>query len=180
MYAHINNQKIPDINYTLQCVYIPQDTNVKVIDNFAFSNIAGNAASVKQYKELEDPFNVIKRGDESYIPVSDDSEYADNVGNINNINIVRGSYCPYVGVVSNELEPLRIYSIRLKGSSLQNLFKVREQDSSEYYCVSNRVSDLTIDAYRGDCYTNTVTIRINKNFIDNTAPAVEQIVDEKT
>lgn len=180
MYAHINNQKIPDINYTLQCVYIPQDTNVKVIDNFAFSNIAGNAASVKQYKELEDPFNVIKQGDESYIPVSDDSEYADNVGNINNINIVRGSYCPYVGVVSNELEPLRIYSIRLKGSSLQNLFKVREQDSSEYYCVSNRVADLTIDAYRGDCYTNTVTIRINKNFIDNTAPAVEQIVDEKT
>lgn len=180
MYAHINNQKIPDINHTRQCVYIPQDTNVKVIDNFAFSNIAGNAASVKQYKELEDPFNVIKRGDESYIPVSDDSEYADNVGNINNINIVRGSYCPYVGVVSNELEPLRIYSIRLKGSSLQNLFKVREQDNSEYYCVSDRVADLTIDAYRGDCYTNTVTIRINKNFIDNTAPAVEQIVDEKT
>ena len=68
----------------------------------------------------------------------------------------------------------------MKNKSLTNEFTIRQQDNSEYYCVSERTSDTSINVYRGDCYTNTVSIRINKNFIDSTAPAVEQIVDEKT
>jgi len=181
-YKFENNTATSEDNVfqNVKCAFIHPNTNVKAIDDYAFSNIAGNGSSVDQYKELNNPFNVLKEDEDSYIPVSDDSDLADNIGNINNINIIRGTYCPYVGVTTNALNPCRIYSIRLKNGTINNLFTVREQDNSEYYCISERTSKLNLNAYRGDCYTNTVTIRVNKNFIDSTAPAVEQIVDEET
>ena len=180
-YKFENNTATSENNIqNVKCAFINQNTNVKAIDDYAFSNIAGNGSSVDQYKELNNPFNVLKEDEDSYIPVSDDSDLADNIGNINNINIIRGTYCPYVGITTNDLNPCRIYSIRLKNGTINNLFTVREQDNSEYYCISERTSKLNLNVYRGDCYTNTVTIRVNKNFIDSTAPAVEQIVDEET
>lgn len=182
LYEFTNNTAVNNENdlKNIKCVFIQPNTNVKVVDEYAFSNIAGNASSVEQYKELDSVFNVLKEDEDSYLPVSNDSDLADNIGNINNINIVRGTYCPYIGITTNDLNPCEIYSIRLKNETIDNLFTVREQDNSEYYCISNRTSKLNLNIYRGDCYTNTVTIRINKNFIDSTAPAVEQIVDEET
>jgi hypothetical protein len=39
---------------------------------------------------------------------------------------------------------------------------------------------LSVNIYRGDCFTNTVTIRLNRNFIDPSAPANDLIIDNKT
>lgn len=77
-----------------------------------------------------------------------------------------------------------IYSIKnksqLDGTKDSNDVIVRNQDNSEFYCVSD-YSELTdkITVYRGDCFTNTVTMRIIRNFVDPEVPSNETIVDEK-
>jgi hypothetical protein len=58
--------------------------------------------------------------------------------------------------------------------------------NNSYFAITNRFklentdSKKTISAYRGDCFTSTVTIRLNRNFIDPTFPSNDLIVDEKT
>ena len=173
-----------------RCTYISPNTNIKaVVDgntSFEFSNVAGNAYDVSQYKKVHDSFYVVKSanddGDERYDVVDKDSEYVEDLWEINNINIVRGLYCPYIGISSKTLSSPTIYSVRLleQNASILELMKVRQQDSSEYYCISKKTDGSNINVFRGDCYTNTVSIRINRNFIDPTAPVVEQIVDDKT
>jgi hypothetical protein len=37
-----------------------------------------------------------------------------------------------------------------------------------------------IDCYRGDCFTTTNTIRINRNFVDSELPIMDRIIDEQT
>ena len=37
-----------------------------------------------------------------------------------------------------------------------------------------------VDVFRGDCYTNTVTMRLNRNFIDSEVPVNEIIMDNTT
>ena len=103
---------------------------------------------------------------------------------LNNINLVRGLFCPYIGVASSSSNLLKstIYSVRLQeNTSLNNLLTVRCQDNSEYYTVSNRmyIENSVSNVYRGDCYTNTVGIRVLRNFIDSTAPYTENIVDSE-
>ena len=183
-YKYSLNRVLNENSIDSKCVFIQSNTNVKVIDDYAFSTIAGSATSVNQYKELEDPYNVIRTktndNEYNYYPVSDYSDFVGDVWKINNINVVRGNYCPYIGVTNNSLTS-NIYSIRLnETSTIDKLFKVREQDNSEYYCVSIRTDQNSLNVYRGDCYTNTITFRINRNFIDPTAPVAEQVVDEYT
>ena len=38
----------------------------------------------------------------------------------------------------------------------------------------------SLNVFRGDCYTNTVTMRINRNFIDSEVPVNEIIMDDTT
>lgn len=175
-----------------RCTYISPNTNIKaVVDgntSFEFSNVAGSAGDISQYKKVHDSFYVVRESDNSddsraiYKVVGEDSEYKEDTWEINNINIVRGLYCPYIGVSSKMLDTPAIYSVRLleQGASITELMKVREQDGSEYYCISKKTNSAELDVFRGDCYTNTVSIRINRNFIDPTVPVVEQIVDEET
>lgn len=165
-----------------KCVFIPSNTNVKLVDEYAFSNIAGDASSVSQYKQITEDYNLREmRG----ITIHADNESEDDwaeMYHLNNINLVRGLFCPYIGVASSSSNLLKstIYSIRLQeNTSISNLFTVRYQDNSEYYAVSERIGieNPITNVYRGDCYTNTIGIRILRNFIDSTAPYTENIVD---
>jgi hypothetical protein len=38
----------------------------------------------------------------------------------------------------------------------------------------------TVDCYRGDCFTTTNTIRVNRNFVDSELPIMDRIIDEQT
>jgi hypothetical protein len=51
-------------------------------------------------------------------------------------------------------------------------------NSLEFYAVSNRtpLSVQALNVFRGDCFTNTITIRMHRNFIDQTAPIADKIV----
>lgn len=87
-------------------------------------------------------------------------------------------------------------------SKLNEYIKIRGNDLSPYYAISNRhmVTDSVgvdsegnnrfnmygnpaatlvspiINLFRGDCYTCTVSIRINRNFVDSYAPVTDEII----
>lgn len=98
-------------------------------------------------------------------------------GNNTNINLLRGLFTPYIGITNNDKIPFGIYSIKNKNVFNKNDFLVRQQDNSEYYCVSEYTKKSAIDVYRGDCFTNTVSMRMIRNFIDSTAPIADIILD---
>jgi hypothetical protein len=191
-YNYSLQTKLEDDVIKRRCVYVQPNTNIKVIvdnnNSFSFSNVAGNAAEASQYKKVHTEYHVVRNStqgdssDSSYSHVSETNSNLEDLLEISNINIVRGYYCPYIGVATNSLRNPTLYSVRLleQDADIKELMSVRSQDNSEYFCITDRTDELTIDAFRGDCYTNTVSIRINRNFIDPTAPVSEQIVDEKT
>jgi hypothetical protein len=61
-------------------------------------------------------------------------------------------------------------------------------DSSEpFYAISDRYNfeglsnnDNTLVCWRGDCYINTFTFRLNRNFNDPSLPNNDEIIDKNT
>lgn len=195
-----------------KCAYIPSNTAVKVIDTYEFSNVAGNASEVSQFKALSTPFFMINGVDgpfdsdaalnevlkilnnnlkelvEQLSKTDDPNKKREYLGglysllyaNNKNVNLLRGLFTPYIGITNNAESsefPFGVYSIKNKESLNKNDFLVRQQDSSEYYCVSEYTNKSTINVYRGDCFTNTVSMRMIRNFIDTTAPIADIILD---
>lgn len=190
-----------------KCIFVPSNTAVKVVDDYEFSNVAGDVADVSKYKAFTTPFFV--GDDQGTTPLVgsivawngifktlNDDLYNDSnnsnteekrkllggwssliYGSNKNINLLRGLFTPYIGITNNSEIPFGIYSIKNKEVLDTNDFLVRQQCSSEYYCISEYTDDHTIDVYRGDCFTNTVTMRMIRNFIDPTAPISEMILD---
>ena len=196
----IDDRFVP-INWRAKSLYIPSNTGVKVIDNYEFSNVAGNAADVSQFKYFTFPSGIFEHAliprlcgegevwrnnlfitlinNKDRLPLSGcvadyDYLYKTNL----NINILRGLYTPYIGFADRDELPLGIYSMKHKSSFDESDYLVRKQDNSEYYCISEyfNISDKLKTVFRGDCYTNTVTIRIIRNFIDATAPVNDVII----
>lgn len=99
---------------------------------------------------------------------------------------LRGEFNTYLGVGSN-LDRHQLYNIFQKDydftNNWNNYFKVRYNDSSPYFAVSDRTSwdnitSETIGVYRGDCYINTYTHRVNWNFIDPDLPTNKSVIDK--
>lgn len=204
----IKDGKTPT-EFNTKCVFIPSNTGVKVVDDYEFSNIAGNSNQVKQYKafttpsfegidirlSMNDDVLLLQAFDALKLNLDHIKEYLDNTedpekkrefyaslyslvyGTNKNINLLRGLFTPYIGLTNNSDIPFGVYSIKHKNSFNTNDFLVRQQDMSEYYCVSQYTDSHTINVYRGDCFTNTVTMRMIRNFIDNTAPISDFILD---
>ena len=178
-YAYPIKQNTTNELSGIETVFVPSNTQIKMIGDVGFSTVAGNAASVKEYKFFSTPLFVTERELRPQI----DNERLD-IQATNNVNLIRGLFAPYIGLNLNKDEFRGIYSIKnksqLDGTKDSNDVIVRNQDNSEFYCVSD-YSELTdkITAYRGDCFTNTVTMRIIRNFIDPEVPSNETIVDEK-
>ena len=147
-----------------QVIFVNSDVPAKVVNDLCFSTRAGSEEDIKQFGF----FGKRDYKKESY-------------------NYIRGIYCPFLGTDSI-LRDNTIYTIKQKGYSvsyLKEYFKVRGHDQAPFYAISDRFSleDLenkTLDVYRGDCYTNTVTFRLNRNFIDSSVPINDIIIDSKT
>lgn len=149
--------------YKTQAIFVNSDVPAKVVNDFVFSTRAGAEEDVKSFGFF---------GEKDYEKTSN--------------KYVRGVYCPFIGTDAF-LEDNAIYNIRIKGYSsgyMKEYFKVRGNDTSSFYAISDRYEIDEIpekwDIYRGDCYTNTVTFRINRNFVDSSVPINDIIVDSKT
>ena len=144
------------------CAFINEGVPSKVIEDTAFSTRAGMAEDVRE-------FGFLNKDDYSKT----------------NKNLVRGVYCPFVATIQN-LNPNKIYTIF--SSSYNNTYnteyvKVRGEANNEFFAISDRwgLDEVdTLDCYRGDCFTTTNTIRINRNFVDSELPIMDRIVDEQT
>ena len=113
-------------------------------------------------------------------------------------NIVRGKYSPYLAIQSGEiLETGEIYNIYqenyIEGDNQQ--FLSRMNSLEPFYAISDRYNweeleeiekegenykDLYKDCYRGDCYNNVFTYRLNRNFNDSSLPNNDDIIDKNT
>ena len=163
------NNSVDNGYVSQQCVFVNTDVPYKYVNGYGFSTRAGSANSVREFgffgKELLD--------------------YKDDEERISNLK-VRGVYTPFIGVCGN-IEDGDIYNVKIQNYSTnynKDYFLIRANDNSAFYAITDRYSldelDWPIDVYRGDCFTNTVTIRINRNFVDPDYPINDTIVDKTT
>ena len=161
------------------------EPSISIIKNnkYNFSSKAGDA--VVPYK-TEDVFYGDFASPLSNIP---------NINDYNNSNSkVRGIFNTYIGVDYKNIKQATYYNIYQKGYDFEKYwkeyFKLRYNDSSPFFPVSNRIrwdsirdsirENKTEALYRGDCYINTYTHRVNWNFIDPELPTNKRIVDKYT
>lgn len=124
---------------------------------------------------------------------------ATNIGDedydsINNAtNLVRGNYSPYLAIYSTQkLKTGELYNIYLEEQNNENQNFLDRMNSSEpFYAISDRLNfeALSFDVdhsiysklcWRGDCYVNTFTYRLNRNFNDPSLPNNDKIIDAHT
>jgi hypothetical protein len=89
--------------------------------------------------------------------------------------------------VCANLENNTLYNIKIENYSnqfMKDYFGIRRDDNSAFFAISDRFelksSPKYIDVYRGDCFANTVSIRLNRNFVDPDFPISDTIIDSKT
>lgn len=178
--------KFTDINTTFaweqddysNATYIKEDTKSKVVGNSVFSNVIGSA-----YDKTD------------FITIAlNDGTWPDAGGaSINPYKrkwVLRGKFTPYIGLTSGygyfsgfhmDLPNyMKIVQLSKRTSEEENAITARANDNSPFYTVSERIDvssdEAYLNIYRGDCYSTTQTIRINRNFIDPSYPYTEAII----
>lgn len=120
-------------------------------------------------------------------------EYAEmNKGSDKNVNeatnLVRGIYSPYLAIYSeSSLELNTLYNIYPNNDSGQE-YQNRMNSYEPFYAISDRYnfenlegnSDKSLVCWRGDCFINTFTYRLNRNFQDPTLPNNDKIIQADT
>lgn len=167
--------------YTANIIGVEDNTKLVAIGDNKFSARAGEAEEAFRYE---------------YIGMEIKSSEC--------VNLTRGSYGPYLGMVGyenmGELVTIRIpyYS----EADMDKYFQIRFNDPFPYYAISKRYNiynDTVFDEveiswkpgdnpepykcteslYRGDCYICNYTHRLNRNFQDPSAPLNDDIVNPK-
>ena len=167
-------------NLTTNLLLIEPGTELIRNGNFYFSSQAGNAEMAEKHLNpfagnYEDPENDFKDWDK-------------------NVTKVRGLYNTFIGCSTNQIQFGQYYNIMQKDYDFDTLwkeyFKIRYNDNSPYLPVSDRIEWSTFtknesvlttsNFFRGDCYINTYTHRMNWNFIDPELPTNHRVVDPYT
>lgn len=166
-------------NYQVKIIGVEDNTKLVSINDKLFSARAGEAEEAFRYEYLESENKVSSA-----------------------TNLIRGSFGPYLGMTGYNYTG-KLIDIKVPGldtMSQQDLFKIRYNDKSPFYSISERIDLKDIDEwftnkeysqdtsntyktlnnslYRGDCYICQFTHRLNRNFQDPSAPANDKIVDE--
>ena len=175
---------------------VEKPINAKQTENKVIFINSGNAA-----KSITHPSNQEKNlvfttqaGDPTDVSkvaiFGEGDEYRDKVYGAQFKWALRGIYCPLLGIddVGDDSNPFlidnTIYNIYTDGynptnkTNKEQWFTARSIDNSPYCAVSDRYSlkNSTLNVYRGDCFTNTVSIRINRNFIDPEVPITNEVL----
>ena len=124
-------------------------------------------------------------------------------------NIVRGMFSPYLAIYSTDkLEINKLYNIYQNTDTSEIQEYQNRMDSSEpFYAISDRYNfeelpfkninkrivftndpefvdikdgDKTLTCFRGDCFSNIFTYRVNRNFNDPSLPNSDEIIDADT
>ena len=180
-------EKIPDTKiYNNKVIFVNSGNSSKSLPNpikkeksVTFSTQAGDVADVSKC-----------------LIFGEGNSYRDKLYGAQFKFALRGIYTPLLGIddVGLETKPFlednTIYNIYTDGynpdeeQNWNEWFSARSIDNSPYYAVSNRYKlfeeKSELNVYRGDCFTNTVTMRINRNFIDPDVPITDEILSSET
>ena len=180
----------------------------KTFDSANYREQASDSLKNIKIIGVEDDVKLVAIGDTTFAARAGEAEeafryeYIERENKITDAtNLIRGSYGPYLGITGYK-EVGKLIDIKIPGfSSLTNeaIFKIRYNDKSPYYAISDRISlnkiedwfeagntqeelqcreyALTNTLYRGDCYICQFTHRVNRNFQDPSAPVNDRIVD---
>ena len=192
MYSHNLTSDTPDGFWYNNAIYVTEDTPYKFINEYGFSTRFGSAEEIKSVSFFGKPITNTSLDETTNVTVGgetpEDSEVlkSNTVYGGKNTNLLRGVYTGIIGIMGNVRDG-SLYNIRIPeyiDDKTEEYFNIRKNDLSSYYAISNRYSvndgGNTIGVYRGDCYTNTVTVRLMRNFIDPDAPIMDTIVNDKT
>lgn len=163
--------------YNVKIIGVEDNVKLVAINDNMFSARAGEAEEAFRYEYLEKENKITEAS-----------------------NLIRGSFGPYLGITGYPYSG-KIIDIKIPGFneiSESDLFKVRYNDKSPFYAISDRISLKELDdwfstytegdseiaqldtpLYRGDCYICQFTHRLNRNFQDPQAPTNDKIVDPK-
>lgn len=163
----IKDEEVSTANKEARVINVPEETSMKAIDEYAFRTKAGDAGDVSNFIFLN------KEGRKEF--TRHDPE------------IARGIYAGYLGTTA-KLNPGSIYNIKITNYNityLKDYFDIRGKDNAPFFAITDRyefdeIKDNKLDVYRGDCYVNTVTLRLNRNFSDPDMPIDDIIIDEET
>ena len=143
-------------------LFVKENTPYKYMNGFGFSTRAGSELDAKEFAVFG-----------TNTKISGDGKGTSK--------LIRGIYTPFIGICG-KVDSGCLYNIKTKDSknSLEGDMLIRSYDNSPFYAVSNRyaLTDNSFDVYRGDCFTSTVTIRINRNFRDPDLPINDTIIDK--
>lgn len=172
-------------------IAVPDNVKLLGLESNKYRSRAGDAEEAFRYEQVGTKF---------------DSSQDQKI----NSDIIRGSFGPYLGISDYPDYPCQLVNIMIPGYNVNNIreyFKIRMEDKSSFYSISDRYSikeqdnnlvtqtdNIKIDGiqsksrkggyryelYRGDCYLCQFTHRVNRNFNDPSAPFNDEIVDGNT
>lgn len=143
-------------------IYVDSETPMKYINGLGYSTKCGMAEDVSKFSFFSET----------------------NKRDATN-KILRGIYCQFLGTNQN-LNKNTVYTIKVpnySGALIKDYFSIRGKDTAPFYAISDRYGiddSFNVDCFRGDCYSNTVTVRINRNFVDSEVPVTDIIIDPDT
>lgn len=167
--------------------------------NYTWNNTISNI----NITAIADNIEAIRANDYTYRARCGQAEEAYKLELIDGDIPVRGIFGPYLGILNFSGNYGDIINIYRPGYNLNNNyqnFQTQYFDESPYYCISDRysiedfkqlvgssVEDTTelgsatiTGVYRGDCFINVYTHRLNRNFQDPEAPTNDKIVNTAT
>lgn len=162
----------------LPTIFVREDIPYKIVNNFQFSTRFGTPESTKNVSFFGKELDALNHTNIK------SAYHKDNTA------LLRGIYTSYVGVCGT-LEKQCIYSVKTGDYSdayVKTYMLNRGQDHSAFFAISDKYyipekSEQLFDPvsiWSGDCYTNTVTIRLNRNFIDPDAPINDTLISPDT
>lgn len=160
-----------DSLYNVKIIGVEDNVKLVAINDNMFSARAGEAEEAFRYEYLEKENKITEAS-----------------------NLIRGAFGPYLGITGYPHSG-KMIDIKIPGFNEilgEDLFKVRYNDKSPFYAISERIAlkevedwfiednkniKLETPLYRGDCYICQFTHRVNRNFQDPSAPINDKIVD---
>lgn len=170
--------------FSIPAIYVSEGTPYKFVGDYGFSTRFGIPEEVKQFSFFGKNITNTK-SDEGDLEDLEEIYRSDKVYGGKNINLLRGIHTGIIGLCGN-VDDSCCYNIRIPGyseSKNEEYFSIRKGDNSSFYAISNRnlitlEKEDIVNVFRGDCYTNTVTMRLNRNFTDPEVPLQDVIVDK--
>lgn len=177
--------------HTARLIAVPDNVKLVGIELNKYRSRAGEAEEAFRYEQIGTKFD-------------DDQDKSINS------DVIRGSFGAFLGMSDYPDYPCQLVNIMIPNYSVGNMqeyFKIRMDDASSFFAISeryhikaadnnlvvplnniifnnssaeNRKCGYSYELYNGDCYICQFTHRVNRNFNDPSAPYNDDVVDVNT